>query len=249
MRFLYSFLLLSIPCTLLHGQTVGQLSAPGGTGMGAAQAIVNTIAGDMTDQLTRLTNATGINDFAGSPYVYDSFKPVNVYYEDELMDRLFYRYNALNEEIEIKKTNLTDETPQRLMADKAIHLDIEGRKLSFKTFIDRKNNTLNGYLTLLAEGDKYDLYRRTRVKFTEGQKAQNSFVAAVPNRFTHYIEYYAQKKGVDRIDELKVSNSGLLKILPNDLKLPLKNYLKEENLNVKEEAHLIKVFEHLNAMN
>lgn len=232
----------------LNAQTAGQLSSPGGTGVGYAQAIVNTIAGDMTDQLTRLTNATGIDDFSGSPYLSDNFQSVNVYYEDELMDRLFYRYNALNEEIEVKKTNLEEETPQRLMADKAIHLDTNGGQLSFKTFIDKKNNTLNGYLTLLVEGEKFDLYRRTRVKFTEGQKAQNSFVAAVPNRFSHFIEYYVQKKGVNRIDEMKVSNSGLLKILPSEKKSQMKNYLKKEDLNIKKESDLIKAFQHINEM-
>lgn len=232
----------------LEAQTAGQLSAAGGTGVGYSQAIVNTVAGDMTDQLTRLTNATGIDDFSGSPYLSDNFQSVNVYYEDEFMDRLFYRYNALNEEIEVKKSNLTEETPQRLMADKAIHLDTNGGKLSFKTFIDRKNNTLNGYLTSLVDGDNFDLYRRIRVKFTEGQKAQNSFVPAVPNRFTQFTEYYFQKKDVNRIDELKTSNSGLLKIVPANLKPKVKNFIKQENLNLKKEEDLIRVFEAINKM-
>lgn len=231
---------------LLMAQTAGQLSAPSGSGTGYSQSLINQLTGDMDSQEEILARSTGIDEFAGSPYVNDTFKPVNVYYENDLMDKLYYRYNALNEEIEIKKTALPEETPQRLLADKAIHLDVEGNPLSFKTFIDRKKNTLNGYLTLMVDGESYDLYRRVRVKFTEGQKAQNSFVMAKPNRFSHFIEYYYQKEGVNRIDELKPSNSGLLKILPNELKSEAKQFLKEGNLNLKEEQDLIKTFEFLN---
>lgn len=237
--FLYCF-------AILQSQTAGQLSATGSQGTGYSQALINQMSGDIRSQEEVLAASTGIDEFAGSPYVNDAFKPVNVYYEDDLMDKLYYRYNALNEEIEIKKTALPEETPQRLLADKAIHLDIEGNPLSFKTFIDRKKNTLNGYLTLMVDGESYDLYRRVRVKFTEGQKAQNSFVMAKPNRFSHFIEYYYQKEGVNRIDELKPSNSGLLKILPNELKSEAKQFLKEGNLNLKEEQDLIKTFEFLN---
>lgn len=227
-------------------QTVGQLSAGGGSGTGFSQALVNQVAGSMSDQYDRLSKSTGISDFSGSPYASDNFAIASIYYNNELQDRLYYRYNALNEEIEIKKSPLPEETPQRLLADKAIHLDVSGKKLGFKTFIDRKNNTLNGYLTELISGKEYDLYRRTRVKFTEGQKAQNSFVMAVPNRFTHFIEYYYQKKGINRIDELVQSNGSLLKLLDGEKKATMKAFLKENNLNIKDEADLIKAFEFLN---
>ncbi len=233
-------------CHFSSAQTAGQLSAGGGSGTGFGQSLVNQVAGNMTDQFDRLSKSTGISDFSGSPYTSDNFAIASIYYKDELQDRLYYRYNALNEEIEIKKSPLPEETPQRLLADKAIHLDVSGKKLGFKTFIDRKNNTLNGYLTELINGKEYDLYRRTRVKFTEGQKAQNSFVMAVPNRFTHFIEYYYQKKGVDRIDEVVQSNGALLKILDGDKKVAMKSFLKENNLNIKDEADLIKAFEFLN---
>lgn len=234
---------------LLQGQTAGQLSSSGGAGTGYSQALVNQVVGDASTQIDVLAQRTGIDEFAGSPYVNDSFELANVYYENDLMDKLYYRYNALNEEIELKKTSLSDETPQRLVADKAIHLDVDGNELSFKTFIDSKKNTLNGYLYLLVDGQTYDLYRRVRMKFTEGQKAQNSFVMAVPNRFTPFIEYYYQKAGIDRIDELKNKNGSLLKILPNDKKNQLKRYLKDNELNVKDEKDMIKAFEFLNGSN
>jgi hypothetical protein len=118
--------------------------------------------------------------------------------------------------------------------------------MSFKTFIDKNKNTTNGYLTLLLKGQNFDLYRRIRVKFTEGQKAQNSFVPNTPNRFTQFTEYYYQRDGINRIDELKQSNSSLLKILPNEMKSKMKEYLKENKLNIKQELDLIKALEFVN---
>jgi hypothetical protein len=101
---------------------------------------------------------------------------------------------------------------------------------------------MNGYLTQLVDGDHYDLYRRTHVKFTEGSKAPNSFVKAVPSRFSQFTEYYVQKKGVDRIDELQQKNSKLYDLAANtEQKKRLKDFLKDNGLDVDDEADLIRL--------
>lgn len=123
---------------------------------------------------------------------------------------------------------------------------VNGKPMGFATFIDKKGNTLNGYLTTVLDGKTYDLYKRVNVKFTEGQKAQNSFVKAVPNRFTHFIEYYYQEKGVNRIDEIPSKTNKIAKLFKEPLKSELKNYIKDNNLDVKGESDLIKVFNYLN---
>lgn len=154
------------------------------------------------------------DEFVGSPYTNNSFTSGLVYYDDENQGKIYYRYNAYNEEIEIKQTYLEEDPIKSLNTNKAISIKLEnGNYLSFKTFIDKNKNTLNGYLTLLHNGDTYDLYKRTTVKFTEAQPAQNSFVKATPNRFTHFTEYYIQKKGVNKIEEIVLKNRKLIKML------------------------------------
>jgi hypothetical protein len=54
------------------------------------------------------------------------------------------------------------------------------------------------------------------------------------------------EKGVNRIDQVLAKNNKLLKILDADKKTKVKAFLKENDLNIKEEADLIKVFEFLN---
>ncbi|MBZ9728464.1 hypothetical protein LB467_02090 [Salegentibacter sp. JZCK2] len=187
------------------------------------------------------------DDFIGSPYTDNNFKPALLFYEDENQGQVYYRYNAYNEEIEIKKNPLEEETINALHTDKAISIELGGgKRLSFKTFIDKSDNTLNGYLTKLYDGEIYDLFKRTKVKFTEAQPAQNSFVKATSNRFTHFTEYYLQKKGVNKIEEIILKNRKLLKMVDTAKKKELEVFIKDNNLKIKNEIDLIKAIQFLN---
>ena len=129
--------------------------------------------------------------------------------------------------------------------DKSINIRrLDGKLLSLKTFIDNSGLTQNGYLTLLSDGE-YKFYKRVDVKFTEGQKAQNSFVKAIPPRFSQFTEYYLEVPGRDRIDELVINNRKLLKLLPADKQKTVKTYLKEKKIKVKDEADVIAVLKWL----
>lgn len=223
------------------GQASSNMSAGGGAG---ATGQIYDLMGPINDRLKK--NEDLYVGFQGSPYLSNKFLPTTIFYGNKEMGKTYYRYNALNEEIEIKKTNSEDEGIQGLSRDKEISILVNGKKMSFKTFTTSKNNTLNGYLVTLIDGKTYDLYKRNYVKFTEGKPAPNSFVKAVPARFSQYTEYYFQKEGVNRMDEIKLKNNHLLKVLNNPKKTELKTFLKENDLNIKEEADLIKVFNFLN---
>ncbi len=224
------------------GQASTNMSAGGGEG---ASGAIYDLMGPISERNKKKENT--YSDYQGSPYISDSFLPTTMYYGGENMGKIFYRYNALNEEIEIKKANIEEATVQSLSRDKKISILTDGKKMSFKTFTTSKKKTLNGYLTTIIDGKTYDLYKRNYVKFTEGKPAPNSFVKAVPSRFTQFTEYYFQKEGVNRMDEIKLKNNHLLKLLDGSKKAELKTYLKENELNIKNEQDLIKVFDYLNS--
>lgn len=187
------------------------------------------------------------DEFAGTPYTDNNFQEATLFYNEENQGTVYYRYNAFNEEVEIRKTKSNLENIRGLSTDKAIRIKKEdGKILSFKTFIDKNKNTLNGYLTGLYDGETYDLYKRIKVKFTPAQAAQNSFVKATPNRFSQFTEYYLQKKGVNKIEEITPRNNRLLRMVDSDKKKELKDFLKSNDLNIKNEADLIKAVEFLN---
>ncbi|NJB72759.1 hypothetical protein GGR42_003250 [Saonia flava] len=225
------------------GQVASNMAGAGA--QTASAGAIATLDGSINEMGTRRMNSS-IKEFHGSPYTSNDFAPTSMFYGDEFLGKVYYRYNAFNEEVEIKKTILPEEKIKSLGRDKALKILVDGKKMGFKTFIDVKGRTLNGYLTELVQGETYDLYRRINVKYTEGQKAQNSFIKAIPNRFSHFTEYYFQQKGVNRMDEISLKNGKLLKLVKEEDKEKLKVFLKENDLNIKDENDLIKVFEFLN---
>lgn len=245
MKNLFTFLLFLSTAGIVNAQTAGQVANYGAAGSGnnASVGQLNTILGSVNDANKRLKYAN--TDIQGSPYSTEVFLPTQLFYGDENMGNMFYRYNAYNEEIEIKQTTLESEGIRSLARDKKISIVVNGQPMSFITFIDKKGTTQNGYLTKLSDG-KYSLYRRTDVKYTEGQKAQNSFVKAIPARFSKFTEFYLGIEGVNRIDELELKNRKLIKIVPDDKKEALKVYLKENNIRINNEASVIKVLDFLN---
>ena len=227
--------------SLSYGQFSGQIQ----TNMGGGGAAQGTTAGAIATLLGPVSEASQKRtieweSFAGSPYTHNEYKPAELFYKDEKVGPVYYRYNALNEEIEIKE-NPMDEGLRGLSRDKNIILKVDGNPMLFKTFIDKEGRTLNGYLTQLVDGENFDLYKRTRVKFTEGAKAANSFVQDTPSRFSQFEEYYIQKTGIDRIDELVPKKGKLYKQMDSDQKAGLKAFIKENDLDLDNDKDLMSI--------
>jgi hypothetical protein len=192
---------------------------------------------------------TGVEEILGSPYLTEDFINSKVYFGDEFVGDFYVRYNALNSEIEIKKSNLAEENPKRLLANQDLRVKYGQRELLFTTYITRKDETKNGYLSIISKGDKFTLYHRLAVKFSEGKAAANSMVNDIPSRYAHFVEYYYLKNGVDRIDQLLQKKGALLKILDKELKDDVIKFLKEEKIDLDKEEDLIRTFEYINSLN
>ena len=227
----------------LSAQTSGQV-ANSQMNVGGTTDIVSYLLGDIkSGNEKRKSIETNIQ---GSAYTSDVFLPGKLFYKGEFESNIFYRYNAYSEEIEIKNQNISEAPVYGLQRDKNISLEtVDGKTISFKTFIDKKGLTQNGYLTLLSDG-KYTLYKRSDVKYTQPQKAQNSFVAATPARFTKFTEYYLELEGRNRIDELELKKGKLLKLVEDANREPLKLHLKENGLKVKDERDVLNIITFLN---
>jgi hypothetical protein len=232
-------------CNFSYGQYAGQTAtnmSAGDGGLGGGE--IATLLGPISQNKDK--NKDLYADFQGSPYTTNEFAMTTMFYGDENLGKIYYRYNALNEEIEIKNSLRESEGIKSLSRDKKISILVDGNKMRFMTFVTSKDKTLNGYLSILSDNGQYKLFKRTNIKFTEGKAAANSFVKAVPARFSQFIEYYFQKEGVNRIDEIPLKNSKLLKLMDSSEREGLKKYLKDNSLNIKEEADLIRAFDFLN---
>ena len=235
-------------CSFSYGQYAGQTAtnmSAGNGGLGGGE--IAALLGPISENQSK--NKDLYVDFQGSPYTSNEFAMTTMYYGDENLGKIYYRYNALNEEVEIKNSLRESEGIKSLSRDKKVSILIDGKKMSFMTFVTSKDKTINGYLSTLSENGAFKLYKRTLIKFTQGKPAANSFVKAVPSRFAQFIEYYFQKDGVNRIDEIPLKNSKLLKLIDASKRAGLKEFLKKNSLNIKEEADLIQAFNFLNNPN
>ena len=231
--------------SILNAQTTGQVatytanSADGGV----SDALYNYAMGSLSDKYEK---AKLLNEnLEGSPYQSNSFAPAQLYYGEELVGNLYYRYNAYNEEIEIKQQNLEAEPIKGLSKDKNIKLVANGKPLSFKTFIDNNGTTQNGYLILLKDGN-YKLYEHLGVTFKEAKKAQNSLVKGSPAKFLQFTEYYLESPDGRRIQEIPLNNKKLVKLVDGDQQEALSKFLKAEKLKVKDISDLYQVIDFLN---
>ena len=248
MKYLLFLLLSAISLFSLCAQVTGTLQRGEAGLFDAAQGgnpMLNLVMIDL-----RVNNQkTGVKEILGSPYLTDDFIKSKVYFGDEFVGDFYVRYNALNSEIEIKKSDLAEENPKRLLANQDLRVKYGQRELLFTTYINRKDETKNGYLSIISKGDKFTLYHRLAVKFSEGKAAANSMVNDIPSRYAHFVEYYYLKNDVDRIDQLLQKKGALLKILDKELKDDVNRFLKEERIDLDKEEDLIRTFEYINSLN
>ena len=243
MKRIIVFLVCSISFGAVFGQTSGQI-ATYTPGVGAqTDGLYLYAMGDINDKMNKLDYEDG--SIEGSPYMSNSFKPGQLFYGEEALGNIYYRYNAYNEEIEIKQTNSENEPIRGLGKDKKIRLVVDGKPTSFKTFVDKSGNTKNGYMTLLSDGN-YNLYKHLKVTFKEAKKADNSFVKGSPAKFSQFTEYYLEKPDAKRIDEIELSNKKIIQLVSGEKSDELKVFLKENKIKVKDENDLIKVVNFLN---
>lgn len=228
-----------------QAQITGQVANYGSAG-GSANSLgqLEALMGPVAERENRTAGI--LANMQGSPYTSNDFKQGTIFYKEENNGKVFFRYNSYNEEIEIKEVNIADAPLRSLGRDKNIAMvSGDGKSLRFSTFIDKKGLTQNGYLTLLLDG-KYALYLRSTAKFTEGQKAPNSFVKAKAPKFTQFEEYYIEIEGLNRVDEIQLKNSKLLKLLPSEVKPKAQAYIKENKLNIKNIEDLKAILTFLN---
>lgn len=243
--FLVSLLILS-SISFAYAQVSG--AAPSGeAGLFANAAGGNPMLNMVMADLRMKKKVEYKEEIMGSPYLDENFTISQVFYDNELMGDFFVRYNALNSEIEIKES-LEDTEVKKIIADKKITVKYGAKELRFTTYINKKKETKNGYLSLINDGEKYKLYHRLAIKYVEGKAAANSMVNAVPSRYAPFVEFYYQIEGIDRIDHLSQKNGKLLKQIKKEHKELTKLYLKENDINLSKEEDLMQLFTYLNSL-
>ncbi len=185
----------------------------------------------------------------GSVYIDEEFRPCKIYYNTEFVGDFFYRHNSFNDEIEIKDTSSPyDNDISSLVALRQLRLiDSKDRtELSLHVYQTKEDNLRNGYLYELSTGPKYNLYFKNNVKYTQGTHPVTSLTRPTPNKFSHFVEYYLKRNGEETAQSLGKSRGDFLKVVDADIREQVKEYLKEEKIDLKDTQDLIRLFDYMN---
>lgn len=176
-------------------------------------------------------------------YTNTNFILGNIYQEDQLIKSgVPMRFNAYADEIELKQSP-SDKSYSALVKDPSIFVKMGNEIYVHIPYKD--SNEKGGYFNVLHDGTTYDLYKKTKASFREGQKAKTTYTRDIPPSFEKTTTYYLVEDG--RFLEMPDSKNKILKMM-DSRSSEMKEFLKKNNLDLRNEADLTKVIAHFDSL-
>lgn len=179
-----------------------------------------------------------LEDIEGSIYLEGEFVLGTIFFNSDEKSKMYMRYNAFNDEFEIKKSQLENEVTLALLKDSEISCLLGNDKFEYVTFLNDKNVKSSGYLKMVYSTDNYKLFEQNKKLFKEGKKAKTSHAVSFPHRFVDETNYYIS---VDDGNPIYVSRSKkeLVDLFRTEHQKKIKEFLKEKNVDLKSKNGLV----------
>lgn len=181
--------------------------------------------------------AEGLN---GTSYIQSDFLPANVEKYDSL---LFLRYNAFQDEMEIKKDK-TYFIPKKI----GLSVIFKGTNFTYKIFsFESKGKIKLGFLKVLQEGPRMSLLLQEKIIFVEEVKPKTGYEEYEAPRLKRIKDklFYSEKNNVAL--EIPKKKKDILNIFSNNL-VEIKSFVNKNRLNVKNQKNIIKIIEYYNTL-
>ena len=176
----------------------------------------------------------------GSPYLNEEFVVGTVTIKGEESYQTLLRYNAFNDELEMRNGNTTNAVMKR----DYITVRLGNEVFSVHPYA-YEGGIKNGYFNALNEGNAV-LLRRRQVILREGQAATSSYGKDKPPRFELEESYYLSMDG-EPAQPVKLNKKGVLTALSGSNK-DLGSFIKKNKLKLKSEAEVLQLLEHYNTL-
>lgn len=187
---------------------------------------------------SRQQNAnTGIE---GTPYMFENFKPGEVYTKDSISYEGPLRYNIYEDEIEFKINDITYwiSEPQNIVfakIEKSVFVYING---------DTKKNKKGSYYELLEEG-KCQLLLKRNTKLLEAEPAK-PYIDEKPARFIEINDTYFLQIN-NGLPQSITNKKSIEKAFPEKSSV-ISKYIKKEKISTREKDDLIKLVKYYNRL-
>ena len=183
----------------------------------------------------------------GSPYFNVSFELAEIeYFGKVLNEKIYLRYNALNDEMELSLNSSSTDSDNILIKNNKVSCDINNEKYKYVVFTPENSNSIMGYLSILYEGEILTLYERKQKIYMEATKARTSLERSFPARYTDKIQYYFSINN-GSILEIKLNKKDLLSKL-NIYSESIKEYLNLNKIKIRSKEDFLNLFRHLDAI-
>ena len=146
----------------------------------------------------------------GTPYFEKTFKLAEVEYFGELItDKIYIRFNAYNDEMEIASSPLTKSSDNILIKNNKVFCIIEGKTYRYLGFKEDNQPPAVGYLKELFKGELFSFYERKFKVYMQATVARTSLERSFPARFVEKIQYYYSVNNGE-INQIKLSKKNIL---------------------------------------
>ncbi len=174
----------------------------------------------------------------GSPYFDDMYKAGTTTVNGKEV-RLLMRYNALNDQIELKDVRQKE---FNLLKRKDLSADFGGRKYRLMSYTDNFK-LKEGYFIALNEGRAVLLYKPKK-EFVQARLPENGYDSYKPPVYQDVSGYYMKIEGGD-LAPIRLGKGPVLKKL-NDRSGRLKQFIRENQLDLSSEMAVIQLLDHFN---
>ena len=187
----------------------------------------------------------------GSAYDSENFLTGTIIHGEKTYKNVLLRYNVYADEVEMKISDPEDKKNDEiygLVKTPELSFVINNEKIKYTDFFRKdKKNKNSGNLFVLFEGNKYSLYKRKLKIYKGSKKATTSLQRSFPARFVDDMKYYLQA-GEQTPVLIKPKLKYIISLLNNTEKDAVKDYVKENNIDIKKERDLITLFSYINKL-
>lgn len=177
----------------------------------------------------------------GTPYFEKTFKLAEVEYFGELItDKIYIRFNAYNDEMEIASSPLTKSSENILIKNNKVFCIIDGKTYRYLGFKEDNQPPAVGYLKELFKGELFSFYERKFKVYMQATVARTSLERSFPARFVEKIQYYYSVNNGE-INQIKLSKKNILnKLKPHSSSI--KQFMEKNDSKLKSLKDVVEMF-------
>ena len=203
---------------------------------------INDLFEDLKNRVKK-QSITSIN-IKGSPYFNESFELAEIEYFGKILnDKVYLRYNAYNDEMEMSFNSSSTDSNNILIKNNKVSCVINNKKFKYLGFTPENSNPIIGYLSVLYLGNSLTLYERKKKIYMQATKARTSLERSFPARYTDKIEYYFSINN-GSIFEIKINKKDVFRKL-NSYGESIKKYLSFNKIKIRSKEDLLGLFKYL----